>query len=115
MQDNVMVVHDEVMPRSGELMDLKEQISHQIDSLSKLSLPSASLKSRQEEGIAINKSLSEADSLMEDWMHQYNADTLNGMDAAQAKVYLDKELAKITVVKEKINSGITEAKKFLDK
>ncbi len=108
-----MVVHDEVMPRSGELMDLKEEISQQIDSLSKITPATTSLKSRQEEGMAISKSLTEADSLMEDWMHQYNADTLKGMDAAQAKVYLDQELAKITIVKEKINSGITVAKKFL--
>jgi hypothetical protein len=32
IQEQVMVIHDEVMPRSMELMDLKEKISHQIDS-----------------------------------------------------------------------------------
>ncbi|MGV3557114.1 hypothetical protein [Larkinella arboricola] len=113
IQDQVMAVHDEVMPHSDELMDLKEKISKQIDSLSKVTPATASLKSRQQEGIAINQSLTEADSLMYDWMNHYRADTLTGMDAAQAKIYLDRELAKITVVKEKINSGITEAKKFL--
>ena len=113
IQDQVMVVHDEIMPRTGELMDLKEKISLQIDSLSKITPASAVLKTRQEEGIAINKTLSEAEIQMDDWMHQYNADTLKGMDETNAKTYLDSELKKINAVKEKINGGITQAKKFL--
>jgi hypothetical protein len=50
---------------------------------------------------------------MDDWMHQYKADTLKGMDESRAKAYLDSELKKITAVKEKINGGISQAKKFL--
>ncbi|WP_138992160.1 hypothetical protein [Larkinella sp. C7] len=113
MQDQVMVVHDEIMPRTDDLMDLKEKISHQIDSLSKITPASASVKARQEEGLTINKSLTETDSLMFAWMNHYNADTVKGMDEKQAKAYLDLELKKISEVKAKINSGITQAKKFL--
>lgn len=113
IQDQVMVVHDEVMPKTDELMELKEKISHHIDSLSKITPATENLKNRQQEGTVINKSLTEADSLMMDWMHHYNADTLNGMEETQAKAYLDQELTKINSVKEKINGGITEAKKFL--
>jgi hypothetical protein len=113
IQDQVMVVHDEVMPRTGELMDLKEKISHQIDSLSKISPASASIQARQEEGVKINKSLTESDSLMYAWMNHYNADSVKGLDETQAKAYLDLELKKINDVKEKINGGITQAKKFL--
>ncbi|RCR69540.1 hypothetical protein [Larkinella punicea] len=113
MQDQVMVVHDEIMPRTDDLMDLKEKISHQIDSLSKITPASASVKARQEEGLTINKDLTETDSLMFAWMNHYNADTVKGMDETQAKAYLDLELKKISEVKAKINSGITQAKKFL--
>jgi hypothetical protein len=35
------------------------------------------------------------------------------MDESRAKAYLDSELKKITAVKEKINGGISQAKKFL--
>ena len=113
VQDQVMIVHDEVMPRTGELMDLKEKVSTQIDSLSRITPASSNLKNRQEEGILINKNLTEADSLMSDWMYQYNADTLKGMDNTQAKAYLDQELQKINVVKDKISTGIDQAKKYL--
>ncbi|GAB3270457.1 hypothetical protein GCM10027347_41170 [Larkinella harenae] len=113
MQDQVMVVHDEVMPRTGELMDLKEKISLRIDSLSKITPSSEATQTRQQQGIAINQALTAADSVMYDWMNNYNADTLRGMDETQAKSYLDEELKKITVIKTQINDGINQAKKFL--
>ncbi|WP_460674113.1 hypothetical protein [Larkinella ripae] len=113
MQDQVMAVHDSIMPKEDVMLDFKEKISLQIDSLSKITPTSASLKSRQDEGMAINQSLTEANTLMYDWMHHYRADTLKGMDEAQAKAYLDRELKRINEVKVKINGGIAEAKKFL--
>ncbi|RRB17095.1 hypothetical protein [Larkinella knui] len=109
----VMAIHDEVMPRSEELEDLKEAISHHIDSLSKIKPVPGNFQARQQEGILINKALTEADSLMYDWMNNYKADSIKAMDEAQAKAYLELELKKITTVKEKINGGIRQAEKFL--
>ncbi|GAB3936322.1 hypothetical protein [Larkinella terrae] len=112
IRDQVMAIHDEVM-RTEEIMDLKEKISHQIDSLSKITPATPVSQNRQQEGIAINQSLTEADELMNDWMHNYRSDTLDVLDEAQAKAYLNSELKKITVVKEKVTGGISQAKKFL--
>lgn len=112
IQDQVMVIHDEVM-RTEEIMDLKEKISHQIDSLSKITPPTPLSQNRQQEGIAINKALNEADESMNDWMDQYRSDTLKDLDETQAKAYLDDQLKKITVVREKVSGGISQAKKFL--
>ncbi|MFC5407952.1 hypothetical protein ACFPMF_01435 [Larkinella bovis] len=113
LQEQVMIVHDEVMPKDEVLMTLKEKITQRMDSLSKITPAPADLKSRQEESIVINQELTDASTLMYDWMNQYKTDTLKGMDNAQAKAYLDAQLQKINVVKEKINGGIDQAEKFL--
>ncbi|MGA0558356.1 hypothetical protein ACO2Q8_16975 [Larkinella sp. VNQ87] len=113
IQDSLLVIHDEVMPRNTEMLDLKDAISQQIDSLSKVKPGTPELKNRQEEGLAINKSLTEADSLMHHWMTHYNSDTLKALDETQARAYLDEEMKKINDIKEKINGGIDQAKKFL--
>ncbi|RRB07522.1 hypothetical protein [Larkinella rosea] len=113
LQNQVMAVHDEVMPHQELMMDLKEKISHQIDSLSKITPSTPALKTRQEEGIAANKNLTEAVTMMDDWMNQFKLDSVKTLDDTQAKAYLNSELEKITTVKTKINGGITQAKTFL--
>lgn len=113
MTEKVLAVHDEVMPRMEEIMTLKGKVSTRIDSLSKIAPATANLKNQAEEGIAINKALTEADSLMSDWMYQYNGDTLKGMEKGEAQVYLDAQMSKISAVKEKINVSIGRANKYL--
>jgi hypothetical protein len=110
LQDEVLKLHDEVMPRMDEVMYLKGRISGQLDSMSKAALPTEA-----QEGMAIKNSLSEADSLMDDWMTNYNADTLKGMDEATAKAYLNAQKTSIQAVQQKMNSSIGRAKKYLEK
>ena len=109
MTEKVLAIHDEVMPRMEEMMNLKSKVSARVDSLSK----NATAKSQVEEGVTINKALTEADSLMSDWMYQYNGDTLKGMEKTEAQAYLNAQMSKITVVKEKINASISRANKYL--
>ena len=109
MTEKVLAIHDEVMPRMEEMMNLKSKVSARVDSLSK----NATAKSQVEEGVTINKALTEADSLMSDWMYQYNGDTLKGMEKTEAQAYLNAQMSKITVVKDKINASISRANKYL--
>ncbi|WP_266367146.1 viral A-type inclusion protein [Tellurirhabdus rosea] len=116
LEMEVMKVHDEVMPRMDELMDLKSQISTRIsrlDSLAAASPSASSLDSLKQDGIATNQALAEADSLMMTWMNQYNPDTLKVLDEAGAVSYLSREKEKIGRVKEKFSSSIERAKKYL--
>ncbi|WP_234733344.1 hypothetical protein [Tellurirhabdus bombi] len=117
LEAEVMAVHDEVMPRMEELMQLKGQISEQlimIDSTAKTNKLTVPLQDRINEGIMINQSLVEADSLMSEWMYQYKADTLKSLDESKATEYLNLEKQKISRVKEKTNQSIDRAKKYLE-
>ncbi|WP_128544979.1 hypothetical protein [Larkinella soli] len=113
LRDSVMAVHDEVMPRMEEMMELRSRISSRIDSLSKLKPASSDLEGRQKDGVDANLALKEADSLMMSWMNHYKSDTFKVLDAGQAKAYLDHEMEKISVVREKMNTSIDQAKKYL--
>jgi hypothetical protein len=117
LETEVMAIHDEVMPRMEEIMQLKGQVSDQLnklDSTAKTAKLTAPLQDRLNEGIMINKSLSEADSLMSEWMYQYKADTLKSLDESKATEYLNLEKEKISRVKEKTNQSIDRAKMYLE-
>ncbi|GAA4455471.1 hypothetical protein GCM10023189_23320 [Nibrella saemangeumensis] len=119
-EKEVLAIHDEVMPRLDSVMVLRKQITQRIDSLDKAGgstqAASATLRTDDEKSqlMLLSQRLREADSLMMDWMSRYNGDTLKQLDQAQAVQYLEQEKEKITNVKDKINSSIADARRYLD-
>lgn len=112
----VMAVHDEVMPRIEEVMDLKSKVSERlssIDSLAQKGPLTADMQTRRQNGLVVSQALLEADSLMSAWMSTYNGDSLKGLDANGATAYLESEMKKITIVKDKINGSIEQARQYL--
>ena len=104
MIDEVMAIHDEVMPKMDEIMSLKSS----LDSVSKVS--SDSVKARE-----LSSALEVADNKMMDWMEEYNPDLLKGKSADEITKYYADEKAKISGVKDLTDKSIEDAKAFLSK
>ncbi|TAG20423.1 MAG: hypothetical protein EAZ32_09415 [Cytophagia bacterium] len=115
LEKEVFAIHDEVMPQSGKLLELQEQVSQDIattDSLFKLKATPA-LEKRKTDGLALSEALKDADSAMMDWMHDYKADSLKTLKVADAMPYLEAEKVKINTVRDKMLQSMNQAQKFL--
>ena len=108
LEEKVLQIHDEVMPRMGEIMNLKTQLQDQM-----AKMDSNSIAYRQVD--SVKNMLTETDNAMMDWMDEYNADTLKALKPEDAKKYLDAELKKITEIKDKTGKNIEQAKVFINK
>ncbi|AEI50582.1 hypothetical protein [Runella slithyformis] len=116
-EKEVFVIHDEVMPKMGQLMELKTGLSKEIaaiDSLTKISA-NDSLQKRKEEALALSLALTEADQGMMDWMHHYNGDSLKALAGPEAHNAMSAEKTKISAVRDKMLASMTKAEQFLKK
>lgn len=120
-ENEVFAIHDEIMPKvMGDLVTLKKQLGQRITSLDSMKAngsAAAVLRTDEEKAQAmqLNQSLTVADSLMNQWMAQYNGDTLDKLPSDQALYYLTTQKDIITDVKTKVNSSIEQARQFLGK
>jgi hypothetical protein len=116
-EKEVFVIHDEVMPKIGQLMEYKEALSKEITSLdSLLKIKSIdSLQKRKEEALALSSSLQDADKGMMDWMHDYNGDSLKTLSGDEALKAMNAEKAKIGAVRDKMLESMGKTAQFLKK
>ncbi len=119
-ENEVFAIHDEVMPKTGDILKLKKQLNQRIsllDSLKAGSSGSIALRTdeEREQASRLSRDLTVADSLMRDWMSGYNSDTLTKLSADEAMRYLTAQKDQITDVKTKVNSSIEQARQFLGK
>ncbi|HMQ64524.1 MAG TPA: hypothetical protein PKE06_27820 [Flavilitoribacter sp.] len=97
--EEVMAVHDEVMPKMGELSSLKKDLRN---------LPQDSLV---QAGIS---ELTLAEDAMWDWMHGLKPhDEIEEMGQEEAQTYLEQEKEKISAVKDKMLHSMETAKSLL--
>ncbi|RDB03816.1 hypothetical protein [Runella aurantiaca] len=116
-EKEVFVIHDEVMPKMGQLMELKTGLSKEIsaiDSLVKIN-PNDSLQKRKEEALALSVALNEADQGMMNWMHDYNGDSLKALSGEEAIKAMNAEKTKISAVRDKMLESMAKAEQFLKK
>ena len=106
--EQVMAIHDEVMPKTGELGKLVSQLKPIADSLGTESQEAKAMKDLQE-----------AHKAMMDWMQNFGdrfepEEILEGEALSEEKQqWLDEEELAIKEVKEKINSSINNAEALL--
>ena len=93
LYDEVMRVHDEVMPRMEDLYKLKKGLQAKLDSTKDIA---ADKKAELEKLIA---SLDSASNSMMDWMHNFNP-VPDSVDQEKAREYLENEMERIKKVKE---------------
>ncbi len=102
LYDEVMSVHDEVMPRMDDLYKLKEQLKKQIASSPEM----AEDQKKKIESIIIQ--LDSASEGMMVWMR--NFDPLpDSLGEEKARTYLEEQKVKVTKVKEDMLKAIDEA------
>jgi Mg2+ and Co2+ transporter CorA len=103
LYDQVMDIHDEVMPKMEDIYTLKKKLQDQI-----AATPDMVVEEKQ----ALEKRIARLDSvgnLMMDWMHKFSpvADTV---DQEVAREYLESEMEKIRRVREAMLEAIESEK-----
>lgn len=102
LYDQVMNVHDEVMPKMEDIYKLKSQLQEQI-----ANTPDMVIEKKEQLEKMIQQ-LDSANNLMMDWMHQFNP-LPDSVDQEQGRAYLESQLEKIKQVKEGMLSAIEKA------
>jgi hypothetical protein len=97
MDEKIMDIHDEVMPRMGQLYREKKRLSQKLDSVS------------VEQKEKIQLTIQELDSAMDGmniWMRQYKPDSA---DVERAQEYFDNQMKKVSKVKDDILESLEDA------
>ena len=106
LYDQVMSIHDEVMPKSQDCYKLKKELEEKI-----AATPNLIAEKKKELEMAINQ-LDSADRSMMDWMHKFNP-LPDSADQETARAYLESEIEKINKVKSLVNESIDKAKEII--
>lgn len=104
LYNEVMDVHDEIMPRMEDLYNIRKDIEEQLKNPENMAEgQQAKLKKRLAQVDSVSK-------LMMDWMHKFDppADTT---DKEEVRAYLESEMEKIRIVKQAMLEAIAEGSK----
>lgn len=106
-------VHDEVMPRMGELADLRHSLREWKKQLDML--PADSLATLNGTVFSHIRMLDSADEAMMDWMANYNPEYEGAHAADSAVAYYTDQKKQIIEVKTLMERSINDANKLLEK
>ena len=110
LREEVVGVHDEVMPMMGKIKSLEKKALDQVKEL------------ESEEGIdtlkvqtlkAVAYDLDQAYEAMFDWMHQYESED-GDRTAEVVKADLEEQMVKVTKVNEQMKAALEKAEKELN-
>jgi hypothetical protein len=116
LEKEVLSIHDEVMPKMDDIMELKRELKYKmtaLDSLQQEGMSSSNLAEERMRASDLNRQLVVADSLMMEWMYHYRGDSAKALPKEQALQYFGAEKEKINDVKSRTLKSIEEAKGFL--
>ena len=119
-ENDLFAIHDKIMPKTDDVMKLRKQLNQRImalDSTTTTGSAAGTLRTDEEKEQArlLSRNLTNADSLMMDWMSHYNGDTLAKLSPDNALRYISDQKDKITDVQTKLNTSIEQAQQFLGK
>jgi hypothetical protein len=118
LEGQVLMIHDDVMPKMDEIMTLKMQLSKKLltlDSLQNEGITGNSLAEERMKAADLNQKLNDSDKLMMSWMNEYRGDSAKKLKAEDAILYFENEKTKIEEVKQVTLKSINDAKSFLEK
>ena len=105
MRVQIIGVHDEVMPKIGQLMSLEKKALAQADSLfAQDSTASTDIEAMR----SLAGQLNQAHEGMFVWMRQYSLDE-EGKTPEELKTYLDEQLVKVNQVNADIKAALEQA------
>jgi hypothetical protein len=102
LYDQVMDIHDEVMPKTQDLHNLKTRLQEQI-----AAAPGMVAEERQKLERRIAR-LDSVDKMMMDWMHHFNLP--DSMTDEAKREYLESQMEKVKQVREAILEAIASEK-----
>ena len=102
LYNQVMDVHDEVMPKMEDIYKLKKDLQEQIATTPDM------VVERKQQLEAMISNLDSANNAMMDWMHKFNP-LPDSVDQEKAREYLESEIERIKKVKELMNESIEKA------
>lgn len=105
LRTQIIDVHDEVMPKMGELMSLEKKALAQADSLSQ---QDSTATAKIQELTQLAGQLKAANEGMFVWMRQYSLKE-EGKTAEALNTYLDSQLVLVTKVREDIQAALAKA------
>lgn len=113
----VMAIHDSIMPKMQDLHNLKKEFTLRIEKADSTLAKGANALAKSEKKSAeqLKLQLEQADEAMMDWMHHYNADTLDQLDSEKATLYVAEQKKKIEQVRDLMKATQQQAEKFLQK
>lgn len=107
--DEVLSIHDEVMPKMGEVMNLKRQVLAEAQKVT----DSAEVTDLR----TLAKELDDANSSMMVWMREWSKNSQPHVKEEttieEREAFFQEEMEKVLMVKENINNSIAAAKKKL--
>ncbi|MFM6947562.1 MAG: hypothetical protein ACKOWQ_00980 [Aquirufa sp.] len=103
LNEQVMNLHDKLMPQTEEIIQLKSQ----LDSIS-TGKDSTHVKN-------LIRSLTKAENEMMDWMHHFSLDSLEQMDVKNQVKYLQLQFNQLKSVENITDSTLNAAKKYISK
>jgi Mg2+ and Co2+ transporter CorA len=106
--NEVMNVHDEIMPKMEDIYKLKKEIEEKIAASPDMVME----KKKQLEQVISN--LDSASNSMMDWMHKFNP-LPDSVDQEQARAYLESEMEKIKKVRDLTYDALEKAKEEKEK
>lgn len=108
LYDQVMDIHDEVMPKMEDMYKLKKDLQDKI-----ANSPAMVEEQKKElEGMIAN--LDSASNAMMDWMHNFNP-LPDSVDQEAAREYLENEMERIKKVRDQTNETLEKAKTIVEK
>lgn len=109
LRDDVIAVHDEVMPLMGKLKSLEKEAMTSIEELEVAeSMDSTRINSLK----ALAYDLNQAYEGMFVWMRQYTTED-GEQSPEEVKAYLEDQMAKVTAVNEEISIVLAKAEELL--
>ncbi len=110
-KDEIVAIHDEVMPKMGDLKELKGEVLAKIQELSKDSIQQ---ESKIEELNILAQDLDKAFDGMFIWMRQFQP-SLDEMEDVEIDLYLNKQKEMVEKVNSDIKYSILSARSELGK
>jgi Mg2+ and Co2+ transporter CorA len=106
LYDQVMAIHDEVMPKMEDIYNLKKELADTIANTPDM------VEAKKKELEAMMARLDSANDAMMGWMHEFNP-LPDSADQEKARAYLENEMEKIRKVKDLTAESIEKAKAIM--
>jgi len=114
LQDEVIAIHDEVMPMMGTFVHNGMTIDSILNNFKKIKIenPEIDTIKQKEKLTALKTKLENANDSMNDWMHDLNLD-FEKMSNEEVKQYLEEQRTKVEDINKQFKEADAESKETL--